>query len=87
MHDLKKNLIQPSTLYVVATPIGNLDDISRRALNVVQQVDYVAAEDTRRTGQLLKYYDISNKCFALHKFNEAVTSNKVIKYLSLLFEV
>ncbi|MCW9709861.1 16S rRNA (cytidine(1402)-2'-O)-methyltransferase [Avibacterium sp. 21-586] len=57
-------------LYIVATPIGNLQDISQRALRVLQQVDLVAAEDTRHSGLLLSHYGIKKPFFALHDHNE-----------------
>lgn len=57
-------------LYIVATPIGNLQDISQRALKVLQQVDLVAAEDTRHSGLLLSHYGIKKPFFALHDHNE-----------------
>ena len=59
-----------SALYVVATPIGNLGDITLRALEVLRAVDLVAAEDTRVTGQLLKHYGIDKPLFAIHAHNE-----------------
>ena len=59
-----------STLYVVATPIGNLDDLSQRAIAVLQQVDKIAAEDTRHSASLLKHYLIKKPMLSLHNFNE-----------------
>lgn len=57
-------------LYLCATPIGNLEDMSVRAVNTLKEVDYVAAEDTRRTGILLKHFSIEAKLIQYHKFNE-----------------
>ncbi|MFZ7216793.1 16S rRNA (cytidine(1402)-2'-O)-methyltransferase [Avibacterium avium] len=57
-------------LYIVATPIGNLQDISQRALQVLEQVDLIAAEDTRHSGLLLSHYGIKKPFFALHDHNE-----------------
>jgi 16S rRNA (cytidine1402-2'-O)-methyltransferase len=59
-----------SKLYIVPTPIGNLKDITYRAVEVLKNVDLILAEDTRKTGFLLKHYEISNKMSAYHKFNE-----------------
>ena len=59
------------TLYVVATPIGNMDEITPRALQVLSEADLIAAEDTRNTGLFLNRLDISAKLIAYHKFNEA----------------
>jgi len=69
-------------LYVVATPIGNLEDISLRALKVLKEVDFVIAEDTRKTGNLLKHFNLPKKPFlSLHKFNERRQIKKIISLL------
>lgn len=57
-------------LYIVPTPIGNLEDITLRALKVLKEVDFVLCEDTRTTKNLLKHYDIDKKCFPYHIHNE-----------------
>ena len=72
---------QPGTLYVVATPIGNLDDISSRARTTLAQVDLVAAEDTRRAGQLLTRLGFRNKLISLHEQNEGDRAAEVAKVL------
>ena len=61
---------ESGTLYVVATPIGNLEDITLRALRVFREVAVVAAEDTRRSGNLLRHYDIRTPLVSLHEHNE-----------------
>ena len=58
------------TLYVVATPIGNLEDVTLRALRVLREVSLIAAEDTRRTARLLQHYSISTRTTSLHEHNE-----------------
>ncbi|WP_432456033.1 MULTISPECIES: 16S rRNA (cytidine(1402)-2'-O)-methyltransferase [unclassified Agarivorans] len=58
------------TLYIVATPIGNLADITLRALDVLKSVSMIAAEDTRNTGRLLAHYEIGTRCVAVHDHNE-----------------
>lgn len=65
-------------LYMVATPIGNLDDISNRALEVLKKVDLIAAEDTRVSKVLLSKFGISTKLISLHKFNERDRANEII---------
>ena len=57
----KKNQIEPGTLYLVATPIGNLSDVSERELKALTDADFVAAEDTRNTGKLLTYFGIKKE--------------------------
>lgn len=73
--------LKVSTLYLVATPIGNLEDITLRALRVLRECDMVAAEDTRRTGQLLKYFGISKPLLSYFQFNEARRSEEIIEHL------
>lgn len=71
------------TLYVVATPIGNLQDVTLRALDVFRQVDVVAAEDTRVTARLLNHYGIAaKKLIALHEHNESRSAPRVIELLA-----
>ena len=65
-------------LYVVSTPIGNLSDISKRALEVLNSVDLIACEDTRTSGILLSHFNIKNKTVSYHKFNEKEKSNSLI---------
>ena len=73
--------LTPGTLYLVATPIGNLEDITLRALRVLKECDVVAAEDTRRTGQLLKHFEISKPLMSYFQFNEARRSEEIIERL------
>src|SRR5438552_14117861 len=73
--------LTPSTLYLVATPIGNLEDITLRALRTLKECDLVAAEDTRRTGQMLKYFGISKPLLSYFQFNEARRSEEILERL------
>ena len=70
------------TLYVVATPIGNLADITERALTILRQVAAVAAEDTRQTRKLLTHYNIKTRLLSLHEYNEGAATERVIAHLS-----
>lgn len=71
-------------LYLVATPIGNLSDISQRALQTLREVDYVASEDTRKTGRMLKHFDISlkNPQISFHEHNERQAGRKITLLLA-----
>src|SRR5258706_15463197 len=73
--------LTPSTLYLVATPIGNLEDITLRALRTLKECDVVAAEDTRRTGLLLKHFEISKPLLSYFQFNEARRSEQILERL------
>ncbi len=68
-------------LYIVSTPIGNMEDITFRALNVLKKSDIILCEDTRRSGKLLSYYKIKNKLLPYHKFNENKISDKIINLI------
>lgn len=73
--------LTPGTLYLVATPIGNLEDITLRALRTLRQCNVVAAEDTRRTGLLLKHFEISKPLISYFQFNEAKRSEEILDRL------
>ena len=72
----------PGTLYVVATPIGNLEDVTLRALRVLREVTLIAAEDTRRTARLLQHYSISTRTTSLHEHNERTKTASLISRLT-----
>ncbi|MFD1006939.1 MULTISPECIES: 16S rRNA (cytidine(1402)-2'-O)-methyltransferase [Oceanisphaera] len=72
---------QVAALYIVPTPIGNLNDISQRALDILQQVDLIACEDTRHTAKLLSHYQINTSTWALHDHNEQYKSEQLVKRL------
>ena len=65
------------TLFVVATPIGNLEDVTLRALRILREVAVIAAEDTRRTSRLLQHYSISTPTISLHEHNEHSRSTRL----------
>lgn len=69
------------SLYLIPTPIGNLDDITIRALKTLETVDFVLCEDTRETGKLLSKYNIKNKLVSCHEYNEEKIKNNVIEHL------
>jgi 16S rRNA (cytidine1402-2'-O)-methyltransferase len=71
----------PGTLYVVATPIGNLEDVTLRALRILRDVSLIAAEDTRRTSRLLQHYSISTPTTSLHEHNERQKTSALIRKL------
>jgi 16S rRNA (cytidine1402-2'-O)-methyltransferase len=70
-----------STLYLVATPIGNLEDISARALRTLGEVQLIAAEDTRHTARLLQRYDIHTPCLSYHEHNKLVRLERVLEVM------
>ena len=70
------------TLYLVPTPIGNLNEMTPRAIDVLNSVDVIACEDTRNSGQLLKHFDISKRLIAYQNFNEASSTKGIINLLS-----
>ncbi len=69
------------TLYLVPTPVGNLEDITFRALRVLKEADLILAEDTRTSGVLLKHFEIRNAMLSYHKFNEHQTVDRVVERL------
>jgi 16S rRNA (cytidine1402-2'-O)-methyltransferase len=73
--------LRAGTLYLVATPIGNLEDITLRALRVLKECDVVAAEDTRHSGQLLKYFGITKPLLSCFQFNEARRGEEILERL------
>lgn len=70
-----------ASLYLIPTPIGNLEDITIRSLNILKLVDIILCEDTRETAKLLNYYDIKKKLFSCHEHNEEKIKSFVIERL------
>ena len=78
----QKSYDNKPTLYLIATPIGNMEDITYRAINVLKNVSIIFSEDTRVTNQLLSYYNIKNKLISSHQYNEKENIDKLLKYLN-----
>ena len=76
-----KNVIRGGVLYLVATPIGNLSDLSERALKVLREVDFIAAEDTRNTGKLLAYFEISKPMISYFEHNKRERGEVIVAKL------
>ena len=74
--------VSSNSLYIVSTPIGNLDDITLRALEVLKKSDIVLCEDTRHSIKLLNYFKIKKKLISYHKFNEKKQVSKIIEYIN-----
>lgn len=72
---------EKSTLYLIPTPIGNMEDISVRCLNTLKSVDVIFSEDTRVTQQLLNYFNIKKKLISSHSYNEKMNTEKLLEYL------
>jgi 16S rRNA (cytidine1402-2'-O)-methyltransferase len=70
-----------SVLYIVSTPIGNLADLTVRAVTILKQVDRILAEDTRRTAILLRRYDIGTPLVSAHEHNEAARAEQLVGWL------
>ncbi len=81
MNDTPLPPLRAGTLYLVATPIGNLEDITLRALRVLRECDVVAAEDTRHSGQLLRHFGITKPLLSYFQFNEAKRSEEILERL------
>ena len=77
----EKNKVQGGTLYLVATPIGNLSDLSERALKVLSEVDFVAAEDTRNSGLLLSRFGISKPLVSYYEHNKRERGEYIVSRL------
>ena len=75
---IQKSYDNSGSLYLIPTPIGNLDDITIRSLNILKMVDIILCEDTRNTGILLKHYDIRKSLVSCHEYNENKIIDKVV---------
>ena len=74
--------LNTKTLYIVSTPIGNLDDMTIRAVEVLKKVDIIICEDTRHSIKLLNHFKIKKKLISYHKFNEKKQITSIIKYFN-----
>ena len=79
--DTEKNKVVGGTLYLVTTPIGNMSDITYRAVKVLSEVDFVAAEDTRNSARLLRFFDISKELVSYHEHNKKSAGEKILARL------
>jgi 16S rRNA (cytidine1402-2'-O)-methyltransferase len=79
---LKQQDLPTGALYMVATPIGNMGDVTLRALHILNTVDGIACEDTRHSASLLQHFGIHKKCVALHEHNEIAGAQNIIQHLS-----
>ncbi len=79
--DNNKNTNSPAAFYIVSTPIGNLEDITLRALNTLKSVDQIVAEDTRHTRKLLSHYSIKKKVISFHDHTSSAKIDRIIKKL------
>ena len=78
----QKSYDKSSVLYLIATPIGNMEDITFRAIKILESVKVIFSEDTRITNQLLKHYNIKNKLISSHQYNEKENVEKLLEYLN-----
>lgn len=83
----QKSYDNSPTLYLIPTPIGNLEDITLRAINTLNKVEVIFSEDTRITKQLLNHLNINKKLIASHKFNESTNEDKLLYYLDKGYDV
>ena len=77
----EKNKVSPRTLYLVGTPIGNLSDMTQRAIKVLSEVDFIAAEDTRNSGRLLSYFGISKPLVSYYEHNKRERGEEIVQRL------
>ena len=83
----QKSYDDSPTLYLIPTPIGNMEDMTFRSINILKKVSVIFSEDTRVTGLLLNHFDIKKKLISLHDHNEDIVKEKVLEYLSNGFDV
>lgn len=77
----QKSYDKSPSLYLIPTPIGNMEDITLRTINILKEVEVIFSEDTRETAKLLNFLEISKKLISYHKFNEDTSYEKIIEYL------